>query len=132
MAKRKKRRKNRCKTPGRRIRSKGRGKGLARGKGRGPIGRPTRRVRRKSNPTSLARTIVGKVAQPGARFSLTALKEGLRKLGYRNVKGWFDEMVRDAIRRRVITPVSKSIYVYTPAAANPCPFLRAARKRKSR
>lgn len=29
-----------CKTPGRKIRSKGKGRGLARGKGRGPIGFP--------------------------------------------------------------------------------------------
>lgn len=32
-----------CKTPGRKIRSKGRGLGLARGKGRGPINRRRRR-----------------------------------------------------------------------------------------
>jgi len=28
-----------CKTPGKKIRSKGKGRGKARGKGRGPIGR---------------------------------------------------------------------------------------------
>lgn len=31
-----------CKTPGRKIRSKGKGRGLARGKGHGPIGKPFR------------------------------------------------------------------------------------------
>ena len=128
MPKRKKR-KNTCKTPGRKIRSKGRGKGLARGKGRGPVGRPTKAKKRRSNPTSLARTIIGKVAEPGSRFSLTALKAGLKKYGYRNVKGWFDDMIGDAIRRRIITPVSKSVYVYTPAAANPCPFMPKRRKK---
>ena len=29
-----------CKTPGKKIRSKGKGRGLARGKGRGPLGIP--------------------------------------------------------------------------------------------
>lgn len=29
-----------CKTPRRKVRSKGQGRGLARGKGRGPIGTP--------------------------------------------------------------------------------------------
>lgn len=31
-----------CKTPGRKIRSKGKGKGKGYGKGKGPIGRPKR------------------------------------------------------------------------------------------
>ena len=34
------RKKGVCKTPGRKIRSKGKGRGLARGKGRGPMGVP--------------------------------------------------------------------------------------------
>lgn len=29
-----------CKTPGKKIRSKGKGRGLARGKGHGPLGTP--------------------------------------------------------------------------------------------
>jgi len=29
-----------CKTPGKKIRSKGKGRGLARGKGKGPVGIP--------------------------------------------------------------------------------------------
>ena len=33
-----------CKTPGKKIRSKGKGKGLARGKGEGPIGIPSESV----------------------------------------------------------------------------------------
>lgn len=32
--------KNICKTPGKKIKSKGKGRGLARGKGRGPMGVP--------------------------------------------------------------------------------------------
>ena len=33
-----------CKTPGKKIRSKGKGRGLARGKGKGPIGVPGGRL----------------------------------------------------------------------------------------
>jgi hypothetical protein len=85
---------------------------------------------RKVNPTSLARTLIGKVAEPGSTFSLTALKAGLKKAGYRNVKGWFDEMIKDAISKRLLTPVSKSVYAFTPAAANPCARRRTKAKRK--
>ena len=40
-----------CKTPGKKIRSKGKGRGLATGKGRGPIGRPG-----KKKPSAFIRT----------------------------------------------------------------------------
>jgi hypothetical protein len=86
---------------------------------------------RKTNPVTLARTLIGKVAEPGSTFSLTALKSGLKKAGYRNVKGWFDEMIKDAVSKRLLTPVSKSIYAFTPAAANPR-GLRRKRKAKKR
>lgn len=94
--------------------------------------KPVRRKRTK-NPTTLAKGIIGKVAAPGAKFSLSTLKAALRKYGYRNVKGWFDQMIRDAIRRRVISPASKTLYVYTPAAAlNPCPYHRKMAKKKGK
>ena len=36
-----------CRTPGKKIRSKGAGRGLGRGKGKGPIGRPYKRAAKK-------------------------------------------------------------------------------------
>ena len=71
------------------------------------------------NPVKLAKGLLSKVASPGARFSRTQLKSALSKAGLRNVKGWFDEMIRDAIKRRLLSPINKSVLVYTPAAANP-------------
>ena len=88
-----------------------------------------RKARRAPNPTSLAKSILSKVVEPGAKFSMTALKAGLRSAGHRNVGGWFDDMVKDAKRLRLISAVSKSIYVYTPAAANPCGVRRKKRKK---
>jgi hypothetical protein len=96
--------------------------------------RTERKVRRKltarraKNPTTIARGVISRVARPGATFSLPWLRRMIRKSGYRNVGGWFDQMIRDAIKLRLISPVSKTVYVFTPAAANPCPFLRRMRK----
>lgn len=132
MAKRRRvyKRRMRCKTPGRKIRSRGRGKGLARGRGRGPLGVPSMKFRRLPNPANLARSMLSKVAEPGSKFSLTTLKQALRRYGYRNVSSWFNEMIDDARRRRLITPVSKSVFVFTPAAANPCLFRRRRRVKR--
>ena len=89
-----------------------------------------RKKRRSPNPTSLAKTILSKVVQPGASFSLTKLKTALRKVGYRNVGGWIDEMIKDATKRRLISAVSKTVFVFTPAAANP--YLMKARKKRKK
>ena len=92
------------------------------------------RRRRALNPTSLAKSILSKVARPGMAFSLTTLKAKLKSAGYRNVKGWFEDMIRDAKHRGIITKATQTLYVFTPAAVkNPCPWAKPiARKKKGK
>lgn len=84
---------------------------------------------RKRSPAVVAKSVIAKVAQPGAAFSASQLKTGLRKLGYRDTGGWMDQMIADAKRRRLLSPVSKTTMAFTPAAAR-LPRTTAKRRKK--
>jgi hypothetical protein len=76
-----------------------------------------RKTARKSNPVSVACNAISKVAKPGATFSRTKLKQKLKKKFRKTTGGAIDQMVGYAKKRRLITPVTKTKYVFTPAAA---------------
>lgn len=73
--------------------------------------------RRKSTPVTVARAAISKVAKPGSKFSATTLKQKLKRK-YKKTSGeTIDQLVGFAKRKRLITPVTKTKMVFTPAAA---------------